>query len=204
MACCTGPAEATVDWQPCAGGGPLSAVGYLGVQKVVRGDTCPVSRAVWTTSAWSLDAYPSLGETVGISSASWFVDAVTSAGCSVVLKLCRPLLECPDCQVSVYRLSRTAATPEDCQEQLAQSLIVGDVPATICQKEQRRRIVDDAEILETLATICLDTVFEVHAGDLVVCWPEVWRVQRVLSPCSSTCLLTFEAMKEPWHLHSED
>jgi hypothetical protein len=203
MTCCAGPGQSVITWLACGAEDPATIAGYAGMTKMERTENCAIQQVVWTTGDWPADETPSLGDQIQVSGVSWFVDGTSQAGCAVVLRLCRPVVPCPDCQVNVYRLERGAATPELCAEDLEEAIIAADVNATVCVLGQQRKLVNNAEIVSTTARICLDESFTLQPGDLVVCTPNAWRVEKIASPCSAKCLLTVEAILEPWGLHVE-
>lgn len=200
--CCPGNPLIPLTWTPCGEATEQTVTGWSGAIASERTENCAISQSVWTTPWWTSDDIPNLGAVVDVSGVDWFVDKVTKAGCAVVLRLCRPVLECPDCEAKVYRLSRSGASPEVCAEELAEGL-VDQANAKICTRDERRQLVNNAEIIRTVARICLETSADIQPGDFVYCAPSTWRVESITSPCSAKCLLTIEAILEPWSLHVE-
>lgn len=197
--CCPGPSAISLAWAPCGMAEALDGIdGYIGLLTRTRGDRCPVARLTWATSDWTHDSHPTVGDRVTVGGISYFVDSSVGYGCTVTLQLCRPILECPDCTSTIYRLSRE---DQQCVDPLSAEVIDSEVETQVCITDRQRRIVDNAEIQLIQARICLDSDAQVEPGDLVVCGVDVWRIDRVESPCSSTCLLTLLAIREPWGIY---
>src|SRR5690606_6661011 len=132
---------------------------------------------------------------VSLDGVDYFVSRSSGVACAQVLVLCKPTLDCPDCLADIRRLTRDKIP---CQQFLLADSVADAVPATACVGEAIKRGVDDVELQILTARICLDTTADVQVGDLVICGTDVWRIDRIVSPCGAECLLTLQAVKEPW------
>lgn len=204
MSCCQGPSLETLTITHCGEETTTDVDGYLSAETRSRGDQdqCVVAKAYWSTRCWTA-AVPQPGAQVSIGGTAYVINNSQYAPpCFLTLEVCRASLDCPDCSVSVYRLTRGTATELDCQEQLEQAEIVSGAGATICVNERTEREENGAIIQLAKATVCIDTMTQVLPGDYVVCGVDSWLVKRIISPCSAKCLLTIEAELDPYSVIS--
>lgn len=175
-------------------GTKLNMSGHMHATVTTQEGSCAIQEGTWITFSANECVPPAIGARVNLDGQWWFIQGIRHVPCVVLsLELIRPVLDCPDCEVTMIAYGGEGAT--ECTNDTKPMSSSGSFPVSICEVEGTKEVVRGLETCRRIFEFCTDVPTRVELDGIIEGCGSKYRITEIVHDCAMKQLLTFRAEK---------